>query len=263
MNIKEQYSNSSNLNARQRLHDLFSTNRYGWHLWVFDQLDLSACNHILELGCGAGTLWRTNRHRISGDLNLALSDLSAGMLNDAKAKLNNAGLNATFLEIDAQSISYESDTFDAVIANHVLYHVPDISRALSEIRRVLKPSGYFYAATNGQNHLRELRELVKTFDPDINFENWRNPFTLENGLDQLSRFFTDIDVRRHHDSLAITRTKPLVDYVLSTMSTALDILVGRKLIEFENLIEGKLSQDGIIEIGKDSGMFVARKPVVV
>jgi ubiquinone/menaquinone biosynthesis C-methylase UbiE len=42
----------------------------------------------------------------------------------------------------------------------MLYHVPDREQAVSDTCRVLKPGGHFYAATNGQAHVRELYELT-------------------------------------------------------------------------------------------------------
>lgn len=43
--------------------------------------------------------------------------------------------------VDMLAMPFEADTFDIVIANHVLEHVDDDARALSEIHRVLKPQG--------------------------------------------------------------------------------------------------------------------------
>lgn len=61
---------------------------------------------------------------------------------------------------DAQALPFADATFDAVIANHMLYHIPDLPRALAEIRRVLKPAGRFYASTIGREHMHELDELI-------------------------------------------------------------------------------------------------------
>lgn len=44
--------------------------------------------------------------------------------------------------VDMENIEFEAETFDLVIANHVLEHVSDVRKALEEIRRVLKPAGY-------------------------------------------------------------------------------------------------------------------------
>jgi ubiquinone/menaquinone biosynthesis C-methylase UbiE len=62
--------------------------------------------------------------------------------------------------IDAQAIPYAGASFDAVVANHMLYHVQDRPRAFSEIRRALKPGGQLFVATNGQDHMAELWAMV-------------------------------------------------------------------------------------------------------
>ena len=50
---------------------------------------------------------------------------------------------------DAQDLPFDDDSFDAVAALWMLYHVPDLHRGLAEIRRVLRPGGTFVAVTNG------------------------------------------------------------------------------------------------------------------
>ena len=77
--------------------------------------------------------------------------------------LLHSDLRFTFEKIDAQSIPYRTDSFDAVIANHMLYHIPDLGKTLSEIRRVLKPEGHLYATTVGLNHMAELRACLETW----------------------------------------------------------------------------------------------------
>ena len=47
--------------------------------------------------------------------------------------------------IDAQAIPYGTQRFDIVIANHMLYHVPDRAQAIAEMRRVLKPEAISWA----------------------------------------------------------------------------------------------------------------------
>jgi hypothetical protein len=60
----EQYRTSGNLQARIDFHVRFRTNPYDWQLWVFDRLRLPAEARVLEIGCGAGSLWLENRARI-------------------------------------------------------------------------------------------------------------------------------------------------------------------------------------------------------
>ena len=100
--LSNQYRDGRNLNARILLHQRLSTNPYGWFRWVFDQLNLPAQGRILELGCGAGTLWLENLDRIPPGWEITLSDFSAGMLTQAQANLG--GRRAfDFKEVDARS----------------------------------------------------------------------------------------------------------------------------------------------------------------
>src|SRR5438128_5363777 len=94
--------------------------------------------------------------RIPAEWDITLSDFSQGMLDEARQRLRESPHQFVFAVVDAQAIPYPDQVFAAVIANHMLYHVPDRPTALAEIRRVLKPGGHFYASTVGVNHLREL-----------------------------------------------------------------------------------------------------------
>ena len=133
-----------------------------------------------------------------GDRNLGLFP---GMMRQARQNLASRAQTFSFSAIDARAIPFERETFDAVIANHMLYHVPDRPRAFAEIHRVLKPGGRLYASTNGRNHIRELGELIIRFDPDLASWGWQPPdtFLLENGADQLSREFQHVELRRYQD----------------------------------------------------------------
>ena len=153
----DQYKDSSNLDARVVIHQRFSTNPYGWMNWVFDHLlVLPADAKILELGCGSGYLWKENAARIPAAWDITHSDLSVGMIDSAWRNLVVTERSYKFKEIDAQEIPFEDRTFDLVIANHMLYHVPDRPKALTEIRRVLKDDGKLMAATVGETHLKEM-----------------------------------------------------------------------------------------------------------
>ncbi|MGI9394239.1 MAG: class I SAM-dependent methyltransferase [Boseongicola sp.] len=94
------------------------------------------CNDVLDLCCGQGTL--TARlleagHKVTG------LDFSTTMLDHARQNAN----GATLVEGDAQDLPFDDGTFDAVVCNFGMMHIPDQPAALSEARRVLKPGGTF------------------------------------------------------------------------------------------------------------------------
>ena len=257
--LNDQYKDSTNLDARVQLHLSFSTNPYGWNRWYFDQLDLPPEARLLELGCGPGYLWRDNVDRLPAHWNITLSDFSPGMVEQARRNLTAYSHTFHFQQIDAQSIPCDDDHFDAVIANHMLYHVPDRLSALVEMWRVLRAGGKVYLATNGHRHLRELYALMQRFDSASTF-GWRGQthelFSLDNGQIELELIFQNVVVRRYEDALVVTEATPLVDYIMS-MSSSEPAQARRQ--ELQRFIEREVTTNGPINITKDSGIFIGVK----
>lgn len=253
--LSDQYADSSNLGARQQLHRRFSTNDVNWFEWVFDRFDLPADARVLELGCGPGDLWRENADRIPDGWRVALSDLSPGMVRDARENLRAVPHDFEFESFDVQGIPFADATFDAVVANHMLYHVPDLDAACTEIRRVLKPGGRLYAATNARDNMQELYDFVNEFQPGgATRGTGANAFRLENGGDQLSEYFESVELHALANGLRVTEAEPLVAYVCSGLMD--DDLDQEGFAEYA---ERRIEEDGPLDVSKETGMFVARK----
>jgi len=260
LDVREQYQDDRNLNARIALHARFSTNPYGWSRWVFDHLtDLPEDARILELGCGPGDLWAANRTRIPSEWELTLTDFSSGMVEAAQAKLADLNRQVTTRVVDAQAIPFEDGAFDAVIANHMLYHVPDRQRALHEIRRVLQTLGTFYATTVGDQHMAQLWSLVEPFVPDIRERTSKvsRGFTLENGDNQLGEVFAHIARYDYKDALEVTEVRPVIAYLRSS-STLMDCtLEASQWATVRRTVAAHIEIKGAFHIHKASGIFIA------
>ena len=263
----EQYKDASNLNARAAIHWRFSTNPHGWNAWVFDHLGtLPAQARILELGCGPAYLWSANAARIPAGWEITLSDLSHGMLETAKAALAKTRRPFTFEVIDAQSIPYPDEHFDLVIANHMLYHVPDRPKAIQEIRRVLRspgalpgrsPGGRLIATTVGKHHMEELNAWLQRLSPDPDFALFRMRFTLDNGLAQLQPCFRQVEIHSYDDNLRVTEIEPLMAYIHSTARGK--EIPASALAQLRSELEAELQSKGAIFIQNGSGLFDAVK----
>lgn len=261
--VSSQYKTAANLNARIRLHELYSTNKHGWFRWLFDRLDLPQKARILEVGCGPGTLWVENAARVPEGWDVALTDLSPGMVEEARANLEGSGRGFSFQQADAMSLPYPDESFDAVLAMYMLYHVPDRSKALSEMRRVLKPTGKLYVATLGRMHMHELFELLNRFDADAAARLPFGPpsphrlgFVLETGGEEIARHFSQVELLRYEDALEVTEAAPLVDYILSSSGSVFNEEQTQALAAF---VQAELNAKGPLHIRKDNGLFVAQK----
>ncbi len=259
--LTDQYKTASNLGARITLHERFSTNPVKLQHWVFEQLDLAPSAHILELGCGPGTLWQKNLERVPQGWRITLSDFSAGMIQAIQHNLPEDDERFTYQVVDAQAIPFDDNTFDAVLANHMLYHVPDLSQAFSEIRRVLRPQGKFYATTNGSAHLQEIKTFMLqagfgTSNGVMGFED--GAFRLENGLELLASWFAQIELRRFEGDLAVTEADPIVAFILASVRP--ETIDEQKVKMLRTLVEQELARQGVMHITKDTGIFIADGP---
>lgn len=254
-NIIEQYKNAKNLNDRISLHEKYSTNKQGWFNWLFYQIDFSRVNRLLELGCGNGKLWQENRIDLR-NREIFLSDISEGMVEEVRNKL---GSDFNCIVADAEKIPFKDSYFDTIIANHVLFYLNDLNLGLKEIDRVLKSDGILYCSTYGKNHMKEITEIVQNFDSRINLSNHSlyDIFGLENGEDILSKYFSNIQRMDYQDSLEITESKPLIDYIMSCHGNQNEIL-GPRLNEFKEYIEELLENNGKIVVTKQAGLFVCK-----
>jgi ubiquinone/menaquinone biosynthesis C-methylase UbiE len=223
---------------------------------VFDRFDLLGCCTILDVGCGPGDLWLENDDRIPAGWSVVLSDLSMGMLEKARCNLAGNSRRFCYRVIDAQAIPFPDESFDAVVANHMLFHVPSRIEVLYEMHRVLRPGGRLYAATNGLRHMRELRPLVARFCPDAEEPNVARLFGLENGAEQLSEHFADVRCHRQENALVVTEAEPLIAYVASMMCQG---SWGQDVAALSRWAREQIAAEGAIYILKDSGMFVATK----
>lgn len=263
--VARQYRDASNLGARIALHRRFSTDEQPLPRWIFGQLDLPPDGRILELGCGPGLLWTENLERVPDGWTITLTDASAGMVREAEDRLG-SDRRYRFIVADAQEVPFEDGAFDAVIANHMLYHVPDRPRALSEVARVLRPGGHLYAATNGEGHMRELGPMRHVLDPTHPPDAaTKEPpgFSLENGAAQLSPWFPHVALRRHEGALLVTEWEPLLNYLLSGVTADAAASSGefrRRASDLTARLRREIHLHGAIRITRDPGLFVARRP---
>ncbi|WP_251037387.1 MerR family transcriptional regulator [Paenibacillus albidus] len=259
----EQYRNAVRLQARMHLYDRFSTNQLGWHEWFFKQVQQAASLHppavpvkLLDIGCGDASLWARNKGRIPPYWEITLADASAGMLEDARSSLGESAVRFKFRQADVRALPFADDEFQIVIANHMLYHVEELTPAFKEISRVLSEKGIFFASTMSSRHLLEMEELAREFDPGLRvLDDTIEQFNLYNGAELLNPWFPGAELVRYKDSLVVTEAGPLIRYMTSTPMNAGKRLTGQVMEQFTAFVERRMLEKGSIVISKDMGYF--------
>ncbi len=253
--VIEQYKNDDNLSARIRLHAKHSTNKQGLIPWLFSKYEFSDCKRILELGCGNGEQWANRIQQLPSECILVLSDLSEGMVKTVWERYSDHK-SLLVQSVDIQNIPFPDNCFDAVIANHMLYHIPELSKALSEVNRILRSKGKFYASTNGNGGMRPfLRNAFKQVNPEADFFTKTYSFSLQNGSDILSEYFEDVQRHDYTDSLSVTDTHDLMDWLKSTIS--MSAYSEKDLEGLFEYFESIRLREGSIIIPKEAGLFIA------
>ena len=251
-NTEVQYKTAVNLSTRISIHEKYSTNQQPFGQWIMEHYEIAPNFRILELGCGTGQMWKRNLDTLPPCSKLILSDFSEGMLKAAKSNLGSCE-QLDYQLIDIQSIPFPDDAFDAVIANMMLYHVPDLNKGLSEVRRVLKPGGKFYCATYGEHGIMEfINDSLR--DLGIHGEIGKT-FTLQNGASILLQHFKDVTMDIRDDGLAITDVSDFVNYVMSLSS--LTGIVEDSAQELYRVFRSK-TINGILYVPKEYGMFICK-----
>ena len=252
--LLEQYKNSTNINIRIKLHEKYSINPIHWFEWMFSQYHLDNGMKVLEIGCGNGELWQRNQKSIP-NIQLTLTDISQGMLDDAKNRLKDIK-DINYQCFDCHQIPYDNQTFD--IANHVLFYVQDIEQVLKEINRVLKNDGIFYCSTYGKKHMKEITDLIKEFNPKITLSNIKlyDIFGLENGKIILEPYFKKIETLIHDDYLLVNDVNDIINYILSCHGNQSEFIL-KDYESFKRYMEKKVKNE--IKITKAAGIFICRK----
>lgn len=195
--VREEYASEAGLRGRQ------SAYRYAEGPNAPEMAFLAVAEfsprRVLEVGCGPGELSARIAAELGADVRAL--DLSPRMVELARAR----GVDAR--QGDVQELPFGGGEFDCAVAAWMLYHVPEVDRALGELARVLRPGGRLVAVTNHHDHLRELRELAGQE------ERIFSPFSGENGEELLRRHFATVEARDAGGTIRFPDRETVLDYV--------------------------------------------------
>jgi SAM-dependent methyltransferase len=193
-------------------------------------------------------------------------DLSAGMI--AGAVRNNLTNESRVAVADIEMLPLTSSVVDVVVAAFMLYHVPNLSSGLSEVRRVLRPDGMLLAEANGRDDKREITDSWeaagrRVVGPGFKVPRWGDRFNLDDGPQALGEFLEVLAVDRTTWTFRFPDPEPVIRWVRSLRdgwAERLDVATWEAIVaELRTNIALHIEDHGSFEVAKDSGVTVARR----
>lgn len=229
--VAREYEDESRLVARRRAWSDFREGPSSDDA-VFDAIRRAAPHRVLEIGCGWGEL----AERIAGSgAEVTALDLSFRMAQLAHER----GVRA--LVADGQALPFGADRFDLVVANAVMYHIPNLDLALTEVGRVLVADGVFVATTFELGRFSELWDLVGQTPPTL-------PFDADTAGTDLRRHFETVTQEDGRHTLVFPSVNEVRSYLAAT-------------IAMSHLVDRVPDFEGSLRTTRRFAVFTAREPI--
>jgi SAM-dependent methyltransferase len=268
LTTKTYASGAAGLDIRIETHQRYTRPQVDFAPWVLDQIPWRGDETVLDIGCGSGLYVDPILARLDRGGRLLSADVSLGMLRQIGAR--SPAPPIALLSADASNLPLPAGSCDVVLANHILYHLPDIGRGIAEIHRVLPPGGMLLAATNARDSMRQfLLEMEAAATAlGVRLELPVSPvqlrFNLENGVDLICQTFADAELRLLDSELVFPSADPALAYVASLRDAyepalpaglsweALLDQVGLQMAEV-------VIREGSYHVPKRTGVLIAKK----
>jgi SAM-dependent methyltransferase len=258
------YGSSANLSARQAIY-AYQEPAIDFPAWALGLTPIGERMTVLDIGCGNGVYLRRLAAQPAPPARLLGLDLSRGMLADLRRDWDAALPRPHLAVADVQALPLPDGCCDIALAMHMLFHVPDLARAVAELRRVLRPGGVLLAATNGADHLRELADLIDAAMTNVAGRPVAFPrvsslrFGLENGAEPLRAAFGSVERRDARSTLVIPTVEPVVRYA-DSLATAREALPPGTdweavLAEVKRLTAAEIARRGAFRVTTHAGAF--------
>jgi SAM-dependent methyltransferase len=236
------YADSGNLAARQAIYR-YRAPGPTLHEELVGAVDWSTTNRLADVGCGNSIYLDKVATKLPPEATVVGIDLSPGMLADARHPTGR-------IAADVQQLPLPTGSIDAVLALHMLYHVPDMAQGVRELRRVVRRGGTVLVATNGSGHLRELGELVG--QPSF---GGLSRLDLDAAEALLGAEFDDVARHDLPNALEVPEAEPVLAYLRSTISLGVD---PAHVDEAAAKVEAVIEAEGVFRITMHPWFLVCR-----
>lgn len=260
--VRRYYATDDNLRIRHETHEKYTVPKRDYVGWALNRYLWRGQEAVLDLGCGPGVYYDRLIQMVP-NVNYVGVDLLPAMVE--------RHLSTQVAMGNAVALPFADHSFDVVMANHMLHHVPNITQTMREVRRVLRPGGVFMVATNSVQSMPELQVLMRraiVLLTRYNAAEIRPPampsdgFALENGTRVLSRHFYSVVRHDLPSALIFPEVEPAMEYLQSTrdmreVQLPDDVIWEDVMMIMRQQINQLIKHLGELVINKQSGVLIA------
>ncbi len=264
--LQYQYGSTEKLKIRQEAHRLYSERSDSFMSWVLDIVEPRSGDTLADIGCGPGAYYSAIAQLDAGpSLHVLGVDMSTAMLAEAKQRGAASCITLDTIQADTQCLPLADDCCQRVMANHILYHVPDQVAALTEMARILSPGGRIVLATNDAGAGRVLEDAHDTAALALGLtcpHGLDERFSLDH-LDLVQSVFPTARVIVREDAFLFPDSDSALRYYATGMIDRVEPLPtdGSHRAKLLPLVQAQLdaiiAEQGELRVPKNSGCFVA------
>jgi ubiquinone/menaquinone biosynthesis C-methylase UbiE len=271
--IRQVFRNVQKHQRTEQLIRKFSSNKDDIRITALNQVDLTHCQNVLELGCAFGSFTEALKDRLHLEAKITGLDIVPEYEPFFLEACKRAGYSGNFSSTGIKPIKkYPAGTFDLVICSFALYFFIEI---IPEIARVLRKNGIFITITHSRRNMQELIALTKTIleknkllsgNESLPIEIILRQFSSENGAALLSPHFRRIQQIDFNNSLIFKEqeTEFFLEYYqfkrpffLTGTNTLKNDIFNQLRLELQNMT----MNSKIIKMCKDDRIFICSEPL--
>ena len=186
---------------------------------IFDHVSrlLADKSPILDMGCGVGTPLLPVGPTVFDRQDLIAIDLSLRQLKSILDAADNS--IPRLLQGTAIQLPFPDSSFGAVLARHMLYHIPKPQLAIAETARVIRDDGLFVATTNSSHSRPELQAVHQEVVSELGgklVERISRVFDAETGEHKLTSHFCSVKTLKWSGALVFPNISELLKYYCSS-----------------------------------------------
>ena len=228
--------------------------------WMLDLIKLKKGSRILDVGCGSGKQCFSFYDSLEGDAEIIGGDVSAELLNQAKAENERRGIDIRYDFLDFNQVfPYPDNYFDFVSCCFAIYYANSVDHTISEMHRVTKPGGRLFTTgpmpTNKQLFYDIIKEATgKPIPPMPGSSRFSTEF-----LSKIEKTYSHVELHIFENPLTFTTLEPYMAYTRASMSE--DRRLWSSLFvdkdDFE-MIMGKISEVASQRLNKEGKLVMTK-----